>query len=119
MRYANIYIYIFVLHRGFFQQPRPRVGICKSRLDALTCKYMNINISSIANLGHRAPSWQCRRGDASPPGEDPPPNKTAKLQFMDSNLHKKITSASEDLQKLFFYALYALLSRCLASYCSR
>ena len=27
MRYANIYIYIFVLHRGFFQQPRPRVGI--------------------------------------------------------------------------------------------
>ena len=21
MRYANIYIYIFVLHRGFFQQP--------------------------------------------------------------------------------------------------
>ncbi len=22
MRYANIYIYIFVLHRGFFQQPR-------------------------------------------------------------------------------------------------
>ncbi len=42
-----------------------------------------------------------------------------KLQFMDSNLRKKITSASEDLQKLFFYALYALLSRCLASYCSR
>ena len=42
MRYANIYIYIFVLHRGFFQQPRPRVGICKSRLEALTCKYMNI-----------------------------------------------------------------------------
>ena len=58
-------------------------------------------------------------GDASPPGEDPPPNKTAKLQFMDSNLHKKITSASLHLQKLFFYALYALLSRCLASYCSR
>ena len=22
MRYANIYIYIFVIHRGFFQQPR-------------------------------------------------------------------------------------------------
>ena len=42
---------------------RPRVGICKSRLDALTCKYMNIHTSSIANLGHRAPSWQCRRGD--------------------------------------------------------
>ena len=38
---------------------RPRVGICKSRLDALTCKYMNIHTSSIANLGHRAPSWQC------------------------------------------------------------
>ena len=29
MRYANIYIYIFVLHRSFFQQPRPRVGIAK------------------------------------------------------------------------------------------
>ena len=42
---------------------RPRVGICKSRLEALTCKYMNITNSSIASLGHRAPSWQCRRGD--------------------------------------------------------
>ena len=39
MRYANIYIYIFVLHRGFFQQPRPRVGI--------------------AMLGLEAPTWQC------------------------------------------------------------
>ena len=47
---------------------RPRVGICKSRLEALTCKYMNITSLSIASLGHRAPSWQCRRGDASPPG---------------------------------------------------
>ena len=27
----------------------------------------------IAKLGHRAPSWQCRRGDASPPGEDASP----------------------------------------------
>ena len=26
MRYANIYIYFFVLHRGFFQQPRGRVA---------------------------------------------------------------------------------------------
>ena len=26
MRYANIYIYIFVLHRDFFQQPRGRVA---------------------------------------------------------------------------------------------
>ena len=47
---------------------RPRVGICKSRLEALTYKYMNITNSSIASLGHRTPSWQCRRGDASPPG---------------------------------------------------
>ncbi len=47
---------------------RPRVGICKSRLDALTCKYMNTKNTSIANLGYRTPSWQCRRGDASPPG---------------------------------------------------
>ena len=31
MRYANIYIYFFVLHRGFFQQPRPRVGILVGR----------------------------------------------------------------------------------------
>ncbi len=53
---------------------RPRVGICKSRLEALTCKYMNITNSSIASLGHRTPSWQCRRGDASPPGEGAPPN---------------------------------------------
>nr|DAJ47370.1 MAG TPA: hypothetical protein [Caudoviricetes sp.] len=28
---------------------------------------MNINTLSIANLGHRTPNWQCRRGDASPP----------------------------------------------------
>ena len=34
MRYANIYIYIFVLHRGFFQQPRPRVGIANLGFDA-------------------------------------------------------------------------------------
>ena len=27
----------------------------------------------IAKLGHRPPTWQCRRGDASPPGEDTPP----------------------------------------------
>ena len=39
MRYANIYIYIFVLHRGFFQQPRPRVGIVKLGLDAPTWQY--------------------------------------------------------------------------------
>ena len=79
MRYANIYIYIFVLHRGFFQQPRGRVGIANLRLDALTNKYMNINTSSIANLGYRTPSWQCRRGDASPPGElASPPDEDAR-----------------------------------------
>ena len=39
MRYANIYIYIFVLHRGFFQQPRPRVGIVKLGFDAPTWQY--------------------------------------------------------------------------------
>ena len=39
MRYANIYIYIFVLHRGFFQQSRPRVGIVKLGLDAPTWQY--------------------------------------------------------------------------------
>ena len=27
----------------------------------------------IAKLGHRTPTWQCRRGDASPPGEDASP----------------------------------------------
>ena len=32
-------------------------------------KYPNFNLSSIASLGHRTPSWQCRRGDASPPGQ--------------------------------------------------
>ena len=36
MRYANIYIYIFVLHRSFFQQPRPRVGIAMLGLEAST-----------------------------------------------------------------------------------
>ena len=54
--------------QAYLGATRPRVGICKPRLDALTCKYVNINTSSIANLGHRTPSWQCRRGDASPPG---------------------------------------------------
>ena len=39
------------------------VGMCLQKL---------IFISSIANLGYRTPSWQCRRGDASPPGEDAP-----------------------------------------------
>ena len=37
------------------------VGMCLQKL---------IFISSIANLGYRTPSWQCRRGDTSPPGED-------------------------------------------------
>ena len=37
------------------------------RLDALTCKYMNTTNKSIANLGYRTPSWQCRRVPASPP----------------------------------------------------
>ena len=27
----------------------------------------------IAKLGHRPPTWQCRRGDASPPSEDASP----------------------------------------------
>ena len=44
MRYANIYIYIFVLHRGFFQQP-PNLGATRPRV-------------GIANLGFDAPSWQ-------------------------------------------------------------
>ena len=51
MRYANIYICFFVLHLVFFQQPRPRVGICKSRLEALTCKYMNIG-SMLIRVGN-------------------------------------------------------------------
>ena len=51
----------------------PLGKLCKN-CSALTCKYMNITNSSIASLGHRAPSWQCRRGDASPPGEGAPPN---------------------------------------------
>ena len=33
MRYANIYIYIFVLHRDFFQQPHNDTGTC----GCLTC----------------------------------------------------------------------------------
>ena len=64
MRYANIYIYIFVLHRGFFQQPRPRVGICLSRLDALTGKY-NIHFL-IAKLGHRTPVGNADAGTRRP-----------------------------------------------------
>ena len=47
MRYANIYIYIFVLHRGFFQQPRPRVGIAMLGLEASTWQCFIINISSL------------------------------------------------------------------------
>ena len=38
---------------------RPRVGICLSRLDALTSKYNTFSYC----LGHRPPTWQCRRGD--------------------------------------------------------
>ena len=49
---------------------RPRVGICLTRLDALTSKY---NTFSYCQVGHRPPTWQCRRGDASPPGEDASP----------------------------------------------
>ena len=30
-------------------------------------------IHFIVKLGHRPPTWQCRRGDASPPGEDASP----------------------------------------------
>ena len=45
---------------------------------------MNITNLSIANLGHRAPSWQCRRGDASPPGEDtlPPGEDASPLDYV-------------------------------------
>ena len=31
----------------------------------------------IAKLGHRTPTWQCRRGDASPPSEDAPLSEDA------------------------------------------
>ena len=64
MRYANIYIYIFVLHRGFFQQPRPRVGICLSRLDALTSKY---NTFSYCQVGASTPNLaMSTRGRVAP-----------------------------------------------------
>ena len=45
---------------------RPRVGICLSRLDALTSKYISITNRSIANLGYR-PQVDTPTGDASPP----------------------------------------------------
>ena len=49
MRYANIYIYIFVLHRGFFQQPRPRVGILVGRrlLNAIQRIALNARVESV------------------------------------------------------------------------
>ena len=85
MRYANIYIYIFVLHRGFFQQPRGRVGICLSRLDALTSKYNTFSYCQVGvstpNLamptrGRVAPRW----GHAPPPSEDASPQVRTPLQ---------------------------------------
>ena len=49
MRYANIYIYIFVLHRDFFQQPRPRVGILVGRrlLNVIQCITLNARVKSV------------------------------------------------------------------------
>uniref|UniRef100_UPI0040290AA6 hypothetical protein n=1 Tax=Alloprevotella sp. TaxID=1872471 RepID=UPI0040290AA6 len=60
----------FVLHRGFFQQPRPRVGIVKLGLDAPTWQYNDKRGGAfcICLPRHRALSSKCRRGDASPPG---------------------------------------------------
>ena len=60
MRYANIYIYIFVLHRGFFQQPRPRVGIANLGLDAPSWQYMNRTYSGIADAATRPPQVNLR-----------------------------------------------------------
>ena len=69
----KMYFFIFVLLSAAILaracEPEPsnrgrRVPVvdypCKSRLDALTCKYMNTTNKSIANLGYQTPSWQCR-----------------------------------------------------------
>ena len=67
MRYANIYICFFVLHLVFFQQPRPRVGIAK--LGSMP-QLGNKKMYCICLSRHWALTSKCRRGDASPPGED-------------------------------------------------
>ena len=53
---------------------RPRVGIANLGLEAPNWQYLKYGYLCICLSRHRALSSKCRRGDASPPGEDPPPN---------------------------------------------
>ena len=103
MRYANIYICFFVLHLGFFQQPRPRVGICLARLDALTSKYNTFSYCQVGvsnpNLtmptrGRVAPRWgrdaTSSDENASSSGEDAPLKKiNAQKKPLSTNLLKE------------------------------
>ena len=53
---------------------RPRVGIVNLGFDAPSWQYLKYGYSCICKSMHQALTYKCRRGDASPPGEDPPPN---------------------------------------------
>ncbi len=52
---------------------RPRVGIANLGLDAPSWQYLKYGYLCICKSRHRALTCKCRRGDASPPGEDAPP----------------------------------------------
>jgi len=50
MRYANIYIYIFVLHRGFFQQPPDETS---PKIDFYTSSKTQFGYFFFGNIGYR------------------------------------------------------------------
>ena len=57
---------------------RPRVGIANLGLEAPNWQYLKYGYLCICLSRHRALSSKCRRGDASPPGEDAmPPSEDA------------------------------------------
>ena len=85
MRYANITSIPSSYIGAFFSSLVPASAFaCQGSMpwQANTIHFL------IAKLGHRTPTWQCRRGDASPPSEDaspqvrtrPPPQVRTPLQ---------------------------------------
>ena len=68
--HAYIYVYIYIGALGTHPHlgaTRPRVGIAKLGFDA---QLGNKKMYCICLSRHRALTSKCRRGDASPPGED-------------------------------------------------
>ena len=89
----------------------PELGVSRPYLKMM-CPHLGATRPrvGIAKLGFDAPTWQCRRGDASPPGEDaiPPGEDAPTLQ----KINTKKASFNRFVERGFFCVNF-LEGRCV------